>query len=224
MNQPESIIYNCDCMEVLKTFEDVSFDLAVIDPPYGIDINSSARLVKEKGRQYKEWDKEAPGKEFFNELLRVSKNVIIWGANHFIDRIPINSKCWIVWDKQQPESLSFAMCELALTTFDTKTAKIFRYSPMLQNNCEKRIHPTQKPIALYEWIFQNFISPGDRILDTHLGSGSSRIAAYKLGRDFIGCEIDKEYFDAQESRFQMICNGKYTINGITYQQQELFKD
>ena len=224
MKEPISEIFKGDCLEKIKTFDDCQFELAVIDPPYGIDINSSARLVKEKGRKYKDWDKQAPGREFFDELFRVSKNVIIWGANHFIEKIPINSKCWLVWDKQQPEGISFAMCELALTTFDNKTAKIFRYSPQTQNNTEIRIHPTQKPVALYTWIFQNFTKPGDKILDTHLGSGSSRIAAYKMGLDFWGCEIDPEYYEAQEKRFQMECKGIYVIDGVTYRQTELFKD
>lgn len=165
-----------------------------------------------------------PPVSYFTELFRVSKNVIIWGANHFIDRIPINSKCWLVWDKEQPEALSFAMCELALTTFDTKTAKIFRYSAARQSVREKRIHPTQKPIALYAWIFKNFAKPGDIILDTHLGSGSSRIAAYQMGFDFIGCEIDKEYFEAQELRFREECHGETIIGNEKFIQYELFND
>lgn len=220
---PHSEVIKGDCLEALMNFKDLQFDLAVIDPPYGIDINSSSRLVKEKGRQYKDWDKDAPSKEFFKQLLRVSKNVIIWGANHFIDRIPVNSKCWLVWDKQQPEGLSFAMCELALTTFD-RSAKIFRYSASRQTAKEKRIHPTQKPVALYHWIFKNFTKPGDVILDTHVGSGSSRIAAYRMGLDFVGCEIDKDYYKAQEERFKEECLNEIRIGNHTFKQYELFND
>lgn len=197
---PRSEIIHGDSFELLKTMEDKSVDIALCDCPYGIDICTSGRLMREKGRDYKGWDKDAPSEEFFKELMRVSKNAIIFGANHFITRIPINAKCWIVWDKEQPENLSFAMCELALTTFDC-SAKIFRYSAARQSAKENRIHPTQKPVALYAWILDKFAKPGDLILDTHLGSGSSRIAAYALGYDFIGCEIDDEYYQAQEIRF-----------------------
>ncbi|MCX4278960.1 DNA methyltransferase [Muribaculum sp.] len=220
---PRSEIILGDSFEVLKSMADKSVDIALCDCPYGIDICSSGRLMKEKGRAYKPWDKDAPEAEFFTELLRVSKNAIIFGANHFIDRIPINSKCWIVWDKEQPETLSFAMCELALTTFD-RSAKIFRYSAARQSVKETRIHPTQKPVALYAWIFQNFANPGNLILDTHLGSGSSRIAAYRMGFDFIGCEIDPEYYTAQEVRFRQECMGEQRRGNVVLTQYELFNN
>lgn len=220
---PKSNIILGDSFEVLKSMADKSIDLALCDCPYGIDICSSGRLIKEKGRQYKAWDKQAPSAEFFKELLHVSKNAIIFGATHFIERIPINSKCWIVWDKEQPEALSFAMCELALTTFD-RSAKIFRYSAARQTVKEKRIHPTQKPVALYCWIFKNFTKPGDLILDTHLGSGSSRIAAYHMGLDFIGCEIDPEYYSAQEERFKQECMGVTHIGDKIITQYNLFNE
>ena len=126
------------------------------------------------------------------------------GANHFISKIPFDSHCWIVWDKENGEN-DFADCELAWTSFESAVRKFeFRWAGMLQKNMknkEVRIHPTQKPVALYEWLLTNYAKEGDRILDTHLGSGSSRIAAYNLGFDFVGCEIDKEYFDKQEERF-----------------------
>lgn len=223
MMKPRSEIILGDSFDLLKSMEDKSIDLALCDCPYGIDICTSGRLIKEKGRTYKAWDKDAPKAEFFSELLRVSKNAIIFGANHFIERIPINSKCWIVWDKEQPENLSFAMCELALTTFD-RSAKIFRYSASRQSAKEVRIHPTQKPVALYGWIFKNFTKPGDVILDTHLGSGSSRIAAYRMGLDFIGCEIDPEYFSAQEDRFRKACMGEVRYGNNVFTQYELFND
>lgn len=219
----KSEVFNVDCLEYMRTLPDNAFSLAIADPPYGIDINSSGRLVKEKGRTYKEWDMSAPDKEWFDELRRVSCNIVIWGANHFIDRIPINSKAWIVWDKNQPEQLSFAMCELALTDFDDKTAKIFRYSPMKQNSEEIRIHPTQKPVALYAWILKNYAQPGNTIFDPMMGSQSSRIAAYKMGFDYVGCELDKEYFEKGCERFDRECHGRTkTKDGHTIVQTSLF--
>lgn len=212
-----------DCMDYMKSLPDKFFDLSIADPPYGIDINSSGRICKEKGRAYKEWDKKPPSKNYFDEMLRVSRNLIVFGANHFISEIPIDSKAWIVWDKAQPEGLSFAMCELALTTFTDRTAKIFRYSATKQNNDEIRVHPTQKPIALYAWILKNYAQQGDTIFDPMFGSGSSRIAAYKLGYDYVGCEIDKEYFDKANERFNRECLGKQKLSdGTIIQQQTLF--
>lgn len=220
--EPQSEVILGDSLEVLREMPDLSIDIAIADPPYGIQIMKSGRLIKEKGRTYKPWDASAPSADFFKELLRVSKNVIIFGANHFIDRVPINSKCWIVWDKEQPETLSFAMCELALTTFD-RSAKIFRYSAARQSVEETRIHPTQKPIALYAWLLRNFAKPGDKIFDPFLGSGSSRIAAYQLGFDFKGCEIDPEYYTAQEARFRQACMGERRVGDNIVKQYELFK-
>lgn len=157
--KPKSIVYNCDCMEYMRTLPDKYFDLCIADPPYGIDINSSGRLVREKGREYKGWDKGIPDSSFFREMMRVSSHQIIWGANHFISQMPFNSSSWVVWDKKQPENLSFAMCELAWTNIE-RSAKIFRYSPSLQTATEEKIHPTQKPIALYEWLIKNYAPQG----------------------------------------------------------------
>ena len=203
--------YNMDCMEYMKNIPDNYFDLAVVDPPYGIGesgANNHSRGKLAKAQNYKAFsgnDKEPPNQDYFNELLRVSKNQIVWGANHFISKIPFDSPCWIVWDKENGET-DFADCELAWTSFGSAVRKFqFRWQGMLQGNMknkEERIHPTQKPVALYRWIFQHYGKDGDKILDTHLGSGSSRIAAYEAGLDFVGCEIDKEYFDKQEERFQ----------------------
>lgn len=188
---PESIAYNMDCMEFMKALPDKAFDLAVVDPPYGIGIsNNPVRQAHER----KNWDKTIPDKEYFTELFRVSKNQIIWGGNYY-DLPPTQNL--IVWDKQQPEDFSLAMCEFAWCSIQ-KPAKIFRYSVLTEKG---KIHPTQKPVALYKWILSRYAKPGDKILDTHLGSGSSRIAAYDMGFDFVGCEIDKEYFDKQEERF-----------------------
>lgn len=193
---PESIVFNIDCMEYMKSLPDKTFDLAVVDPPYGINITDSGRLKKYNKNENK-WDSKIPDRNYFKEIFRVSKNQIIWGGNYF--SLP-PTRCFLIWDKKQPEDVSFASCEFAWTSFN-KSAKSFYYS-MIHDNKEKRIHPTQKPVALYEWIFEKYANKGDRILDTHLGSGSSRIAAYKEGLDFVGCEIDFDYFNAQEERFQ----------------------
>ena len=206
-----NVAYNMDCMEGMKQFPDKYFDLAVVDPPYGIGESGSKNNTRSKlakSKNYKAFsgnDKEPPDSAYFNELFRVSKSQIIWGANHFISKIPFDSSCWIVWDKMNVEN-DFADCELAWTSFKTAVRKFeFRWQGMLQHdmkNKEERIHPTQKPIALYSWILKNYAKPGFKILDTHLGSGSSRIAAYDAGLDFVGYEICKEYFDKQEQRFQ----------------------
>lgn len=189
-----NIVYNMDCMEYMRTLPDKVFDLAVVDPPYGIDITESGRLKKYNANNNK-WDNKAPDENYFSELFRVSKNQIIWGGNYF-DLPP--TKCFLIWDKKQPENISFASCELAWTNF-SQSARTFYYS-MLHDR-DLRIHPTQKPVALYAWILSRYAKPGDKILDTHLGSGSSRIAAYDAGLNFVGCEIDKDYFKAQEERF-----------------------
>lgn len=204
--------YNMDCMAYMKVLPDNAFDLAVVDPPYGIGESGEKNRTRSNlaiAKEYKAFagnDKEPPTKEYFSELRRVSKNQIIFGANHFIDRIPNSaSSCWIVWDKENGKS-DFSDCELAYTSFKTAVRIFrFRWQGMLQGNMkckEIRIHPTQKPVALYAWIFSRYAKPGDKILDTHLGSGSSRIAAYDAGIDFVGCEIDPYYFKSQEERFE----------------------
>ncbi len=203
----KQIAYNMDCMDAMREMPDKAFELAIVDPPYGINMDGGKIGGDNKGRATnyikKTWDKKAPEDEYFVELLRVSKNQIVFGANHFISHIPFDSPCWIVWDKDNTGN--FADCELAWTSFKSAVRKYeFRWNGMLQGNMknkEIRIHPTQKPVALYEWLLTNYAKPGDKILDTHLGSGSSRIAAYNLGFDFTGYEIDKDYFNAQEERF-----------------------
>jgi len=205
---PKSEVYNRDCMEGMKEYEDNYFDLAVVDPPYGIgesnkDVsrNGFGAYTKKETYTPKDWDSNSPDEEYFTELKRVSKNQIIWGANHFLGW---TSSCWIVWDKNNGDN-DFADCELAWTSFKS-AVRLFQctWNGMLQHdmkNKEVRIHPTQKPIKLYDWIFKNYTKEGDKILDTHLGSGSSRIAADKAGLDFTGFEIDKEYFDASCKRY-----------------------
>jgi site-specific DNA-methyltransferase (adenine-specific) len=199
-------------MEYMRTLPDKAFDLAIVDPPYGIGENGDRNASRSKlavAKDYKAFaggDACAPDGAYFDELRRVSKNQIIWGANHFIDSIPFNvsSPCWIVWDKLN--SGDFADCELAWTSFKSAVRKFaFMWNGMLQGdmkNKESRIHPTQKPVKLYEWLLANYAKQGDRILDTHLGSGSSAIAAHYGGFDFVGCELDEDYFKAASKRFK----------------------
>ena len=206
----ESNVYLEDCMIGMARYPDKYFDLAIVDPPYGIEINNQSQgkgggVAKKIEYTKKDWDKQVPDINYFNELLRVSKNQIIWGANYFIENIPnANSSCWIVWDKDNGKS-DFADCELAYTSFKSAVRIYkFKWQGMLQENMkikEKRIHPTQKPVALYKWLLHNYAKQGDKIIDTHLGSGSSRIAAYDMGFDFTAFELDEEYFIAQEKRF-----------------------
>jgi len=178
-----STTHNADCMDIMAQYPDKYFDLAVVDPPYGIGedgLKNHSRGKRAKAKEYtpKDWDSKPPKNEYFIELLRVSKNVIVWGANHFIENIPnANSSSWIVWDKQNGEN-DFADCELAWTNHKSAVRKyVFKWAGMLQGdmkNKEHRIHPTQKPVRLYDWIFHNYAKPDFKILDTHLGSGSSR--------------------------------------------------
>jgi site-specific DNA-methyltransferase (adenine-specific) len=180
-------------MEYMKSLPDNAFDLAIVDPPYGIDINSSGRLGHYGGKN-KKWDSETPKQEYFDELFRISKNQIIWGANYF--NMP-PTRCFLIWDKEQPESVSFASCEYAWTNFD-KSAKTYYQRP--QNADTERIHPTQKPVKLYEWLLTNYAKQGDKILDTHLGSGSHAIACNNLGFELVGLELDSDYFKASCER------------------------
>jgi site-specific DNA-methyltransferase (adenine-specific) len=185
----------------MAEYPDKFFDLAIVDPPYGIGVNHNmGRRKGDRPSNYKPatWDNEAPNEAYFKELFRISANQIIWGANHFISKMPYDSSCWLMWDKGFSEEVTFAQFELAWTSF-TSTCKKFDMLP----NLSYRIHPTQKPIALYKWLLKNYATPDMKIIDTHLGSGSSAIAAYDFGCDFVGCEIDKEYFDAAVKRFNI---------------------
>lgn len=217
MNVVKSEVYNCDCLSYMQSLPDKHFDLCIADPPYGIGEcgeknHSRSKIAKAKEYAPKNWDFQALPKEYFDEILRVSKRAIIWGANHFISRIPYDSSCWIVWDKENGLN-DFADCELAWTNFPTAVRRFkYRWQGMLQENMknkEERIHPTQKPIALYAWILDNYTKEGDKIFEPFLGSGSSRIAAYKKGFDFYACELDKDYYEAQEERFKRECLGEY---------------
>lgn len=214
-----NVAFNIDCMIAMKELPDKAFDLAVVDPPYGSGFTEGGGCkgwftkyrdderdpnwsrFGERFDRYKEggkvisWD-IAPTREYFKELFRVSKNQIIWGGNYF--QLP-PTRCFLIWRKTNiPSGFSMAMAEYAWTSFN-ENAKVYECSSL---NQEGRFHPTQKPVALYRWIYSNFAKDGDKILDTHLGSGSSRIAAYEMGFDFTGYEIDEDYFKKQEERFE----------------------
>lgn len=181
---------------------DNQFDLAIVDPPYGIGRDGSTRTTSKHGgrksHDFKGWDNSIPSVEYFNQLFRVSKNQIIWGANYFTEHIP-PSMGWIFWDKGQRICNSDG--ELAFSSFERALrCVVYNRVELLK---EGTIHPTQKPIVLYRWLLMNYANLGESILDTHLGSGSSRIAAHQLGFDFTGFEIDPEYYEAQEKRFQL---------------------
>ena len=220
----------CDNMDYMKTIPDGYFELAIVDPPYGINMDGGAIgggvLAKQAVYDKKSWDNNPPTKEYFNELQRISKNQIIWGANHFISLIPFDSSCWIVWDKINGEN-NFADCELAWTSFDTSVRKFsFRWQGMLQGNMknkETKIHPTQKPVALYKWLLKNYAKPGYKIFDSHVGSGSSRIACYDMGFPFVGCEKDKDYWNAQEKRYKDYTSQIDLFSGAELQ-KEMFKE
>jgi len=200
-------------MKLMARYEDNHFDLAIVDPPYGIGINKMNYTQSTKGGVAKrkdyssvgDWDKAIPTKEYFTELIRVSKNQIIWGGNYF--NLPL-TKSWILWDKktQAKYNNDFADGELAWSSFN-KPLRIYRYlwSGMMQGdmkNKELRFHPTQKPVKLYEWILDNYAKEGDKILDTHLGSGSIAIACHNRKFDLTACELDKEYYDKAMRRIE----------------------
>lgn len=197
----ESIVMNCDCMEYMKTVPYGWFDLAVVDPEYGIDAaNMTMGSGKKKKYKKSDWDKNPADEKYFKELFRISKNQIICGCNYFT--LPI-SKGWIFWDKGINGDSSFADGELIWTSFDVVLRKAdVRYKGFLGAD-EDRIHITQKPIRLYQWLYKNYLPTGGRVFDSHLGSGSNRIAADMAENiDFYACEIDKDYFDAQQKRFE----------------------
>lgn len=207
--------YNMDCMIALRDMPDKCFDLAVVDPPYGIEkaFSATSRIAKYGGVEIVNDAK--PTAEYFTELFRVSKNQIIWGYNHLSDMLP-KTKEFIFWYKHNPVD-TYSDGELAWTSFN-KTAKVFDYPFFGTVGADRiRIHPTQKPVNLYIWIYAHYAKPGDKILDTHLGSGSSRIAAYEAGLDFVGYEIDKEYFAKQEERFAQYTaqSNLFLTEGIT---------
>jgi len=206
-------VFNRDCMEAMKEFPDKFFELAIVDPPYGIGAGKRVGSKRnglylggfDSDTRYKtsEWDNAAPESAYFEELKRVSKNQIVWGGNYFTDKLSV-SRGWIFWDKK-PLMPNYSDGELAWSSFNCVLRRIeIMWMGKIRSGIEKgyiAIHPTQKPIALYKWLLKNYAKEGDKILDTHLGSGSSRIAADQMGFDFWGYELDKDYFDASVKRF-----------------------
>jgi len=203
-------ITNEDNMQLMARYPDNYFDLAIVDPPYGIgeDGRKGVRTSPSRPNSYnrkpkytaKNWDNSAPSKDYFIELLRVSKYAIIWGANHFIENIPNqNTPCWIVWDKKN-EGTDFADCELAWSNMKTAVRKYTIHKFEGTRGGKDCIHPTQKPVALYKWLLDKYAQQGNKILDTHLGSGSIAIACHDYGFDLTACELDKEYFDKAMTR------------------------
>lgn len=204
--------YNMDCMEGMKQFPDKYFDIAIVDPVYG-DVTQGGYMfgqggecaAKRKDYHFGLWSQAKTGREYFDELRRVSKNQIVWGGNYFCDCLP-TSQGWVVWDKQHPDGVKFADCELAWTSFNVAT-RIFRFmwNGMLQGNMKEKefkIHPTQKPVVLYEWLIDKFCKPGDIILDTHVGSGSSLIAFSRRNHNYVGFEIDPIYYEKTKARVE----------------------
>jgi len=195
-----NICHLADCNKIMPCYPDKFFDLAIVDPPYGININMNMGRKKGKIKKHdkKKWDAKIPDDEYFIELFRISKNQIIWGGNYF----PLKSTgAWIFWYKHVPSGVSFADGELAWTSFN-KVLRIadIPYSGFIGS--EGKIHPTQKPVALYKWLLKNYAKQGDKIFDSHVGSGSIRIACHDMGFDFTGCELDPEYWKSQEERFK----------------------
>ena len=196
---PLSEVYLEDCVTGMKRYTDNYFDLAIVDPPYGIGMDGGNVGYKGFNNfEKKNWDKEIPSNVSFEELFRVCKNQIIFGGNYF--GLPA-TRCYLVWDKGEGfYNRTYAECELAWTSFNANTCKI-KHDPLAKGDYKGKIHPCQKPVTVYDWIIQKYAKPNDLILDTHLGSGSSRIAAYKNGFNFVGFEIDAEYYEKQEKRF-----------------------
>ena len=207
---PRNIVHLCDCLDFMKSCKDKQFDLSIVDPPYGIGLLKTRAgnygIGKTKKDNVKPWDNIKPSKEYFDHLFRISKNQIIWGANNFtgIYSFP-SSSAWICWDKMNGESY-WSDFELAYSSFGIVDAsKSNKTGARFVKMCaerDSRIHPTQKPVALYKWLLQNYAKPGDKIFDSHVGSGSIRIACHDLGFDFEGCELDPDYWNAQEERYQ----------------------
>jgi site-specific DNA-methyltransferase (adenine-specific) len=205
-------LLHADCLEYMKGLPDKAFELAIVDPPYGIGESGqrnktgdrpTAKWKNPKSVNYKTFDdSKAPSFEYFNELKRVSNHQIIWGGNYFTEFLEA-SMGWVIWDKKVDEKEHLSMAEMAWSSFNKK-AMLFEllWAGFKKGEQTERIHPTQKPVALYKWLLQNYAKPGDRILDTHLGSGSIAIACHDMGFDLTGCELDKDYYDAAVKRLK----------------------
>lgn len=204
-------LHNIDCMEYLSTCDDNAFELAIVDPPYGIGEvgqrnkgdRPTAKWKNPKSQIYKFFDdSKIPKQEYFDEVKRVSNNQIVWGGNYFSEKLNA-SKGWIVWNKKADIKEKLSMAELAWSSFDKKV-NVYEHlwAGFKKKYKVERIHPTQKPVELYEWLLMNYAKEGDRILDTHLGSGSIAIACHNLGFDLVGCELDTDYFNAAQKRLK----------------------
>ncbi len=216
----KNIVHLADCMDFMKKVPDKYYDLAIVDPPYGISITKECMGGRKtiKSDLSKKWDDCVPDQEYFNSLFKISNNQIIWGENYF--NLPI-SRYFVVWDKGETMyGRDFAECELAYVR--SGGTRIFKGSP----NQKNRIHPTQKPVALYKWLLRNYAKPGYKIFDSHVGSGSIRIACYDLGFDFEGCELDKDYWEAQEQRYNDYLKkplfDKEEVVAMEYKEDKLF--
>ena len=203
-------LHHCDCMDLMKQTPDNYYSIALVDPPYGIGISGQKEVKKGKKsdrklHKQKNWDNAIPSKEYFNELFRISKNQIIWGANYFVEHLTSGHKGWIVWDKMQ-HGLTMSDCELAYSSFDYPTRVWYKNRCVLKE--QKTIHPTEKPIGLYDWILKNYAKQGDKILDTHFGSGSIALAVNKVNQldkmnlHLTACEIDEEYINKAIERIK----------------------
>ena len=216
-----------DCMELMERYPDKYFDLAIIDPPYGIGCAKTINIKNEKrgftGTQLhksKEWDISIPPSEYFIELKRISENQIIWGGNYFTDYL-LPTKGWIFWSKKdtKTQGSNFSDGELAWTSFKSVT-RLFQYGWIGIDYCNKeetKIHPTQKPVALYKWLLTNYAKPGNKILDTHMGSGSIAIACYDMGFDLTACELDPDYYRDAMERIR-----KHTEQQALFTPQEMY--
>lgn len=194
-------LLHIDCLDFMKSLPDKAYELAICDPPYGIGVNHSMgrrKGDKASGHKPAVWDSQSPKMDYFGELMRISNNQIIWGANHFISNMPLDSPCWLMWDKGFSEELTFAQFELAWTSFESTCKKFDHHT----NGEGKKIHPTQKPIALYKWLLKNYAKEGDKIFDSHMSSGSIAIACHDYKFSLTACEIDKDYYDAACKRFK----------------------
>jgi site-specific DNA-methyltransferase (adenine-specific) len=205
-----SAVFNADCVAGMKQYPDNFFHLAIVDPPYGIGVDGAIHIRKPdrpstwdmvEKYERKEWDRAIPTAEYWKELFRVSKEQIVWGGNYFTEFLP-PSKCWIFWDKLFDKTFNFSHGELAWTSFDKQLFKVTKSSKAETNGGKNRIHPTQKPVYLYDWCLKQFADSDWKILDTHVGSGSSRIACHKADLEYVGFEIDSDYFKAQEVRWK----------------------
>jgi site-specific DNA-methyltransferase (adenine-specific) len=217
----KATLFNCDCNELMANVPEKHFELSCVDPPYGID---AANMTMGRGsandlgiHKKKNWDKDIPTAEYFKELFRVSKNQIVWGGNYFLDYLG-NTRCCLTWDKLDYNS-DFAAFELAWTSFN-KNCKTFQRARSAEGDSKGKIHPTQKPIKLYEWLLTNYAKPGQRILDTHLGSMSSVIACLNHGFEIVGCELDVDYFKAGVERVRKSQKQQKLFEPMSFYQRE----